>query len=351
MKKFEILDTTIRDGSYAINFTFTALDVYNIVKDLDQVGVKYIEVGHGVGFNAKKMGYTQAVESDEAYLEAANSAVTNAKYGMFCIVNVARLSDLKMAAKHNMGFVRIGADVSKIDEMEAYIKTAKDYGMTVMANFMKSYVLSPEALAEKALLAESFGAEAIYVVDSAGGMFPHHIRDYYNAIRKVSNVPLGFHGHNNLGLAIANSLEAVECGYGFIDSTLQGLGRSAGNAATEVLVAALEKQGYNTKIELLELLEIGQKYIQPLIDLKGSRILDTIAGYSEFHSSYMGHIHKYAAKYSVDPAKLIIEMAKIDKVNLDEAVLDKIAKELKKEAINLGKYDFRKYVGGEQDEL
>lgn len=351
MKKVNILEVTLRDGSYEINFAFTSSDTSIICKQLEGAGLKYVEVGHGVGLNASNSGHGKAVQTDEEYMIAAKNSLKKAKYGMFCIPGIARLSDVDLAAKHDMGFIRIGTNITEIPSSKEFIKKSKDYGMFVAANFMKSYALSPKEFAKTVLLSESYGADMIYLVDSAGGMFPKDIEDYYYAIRDVSDITLGFHGHDNLGFAVANSLKAVEVGFEFIDTSLQGLGRSAGNACTESFVAALKKLNYPCDVNLLKVLSAGQQYVKPLVQQRGKRLLDIISGFSDFHSSYMPHIQKYSAKYSVDPALLIIEMTKIDKVNLDDAVLDKIAQKIKKnEQIYLGQFEFNTYVGGEQDQ-
>lgn len=351
MKKPNILETTLRDGSYAINFSFTSSDTSIICKGLEDAGFEYIEIGHGVGLNASNTGNGQAVQTDEEYMIAAESVLKQAKYGMFCIPGIARLEDIDLAAKHNMRFIRIGTNATEVPESEEYVKRAKDYDMFVAANFMKSYALAPDKFVNMVKLSEKYGSDLIYIVDSAGGMFTDDIKRYYEAIRKVSDIPLGFHGHDNLGLAISNSIEAVNMGFEFVDSSLQGIGRSAGNASTEILVAALFKMGYELNIDFMEVLHIGQKYIQPLMTTNGKKLLDIVAGYSEFHSSYMHYIQKYSAKYCINPAILIIETCKIDKVHVNDELVDKVARRIKKdEEVYLGKYDFSRYVGREQDE-
>ncbi|MBI1984581.1 MAG: 4-hydroxy-2-oxovalerate aldolase [Candidatus Wildermuthbacteria bacterium] len=352
-KDVKILDATLRDGSYDVNFSFTSEDTSIICKALEDAGIQYIEVGHGVGLNADAMGYGKAMQTDEEYMVAAEKTLKKAKYGMFCIPKIARLEDIDLAHKHGMGFIRIGTNVTEVANSEQYIKRAKKHKMFVTANYMKSYAVPPKEFAKQVKLSQKYGADLIYIVDSAGGMFPEDIEKYYKAARSVTDLPLGFHGHDNLGLAVSNSLFAADLGIEFIDTTLQSLGRSAGNACTEVVVAALLKKGYNLPIDLLKILEAGQKHVQPLISKTGRMLLDTVAGYAEFHSSYMPKIQKYSAKYSVDPALLIIELCKIDKVNADENILDTIARKLKtkgRKEVSLGKYQFNRYLGGEQDE-
>lgn len=351
MKKITILETTLRDGSYAMNFSFTSTDTSIICKQLEDAGFEYIEIGHGLGLNASNSGHGVAAQTDEEYMAAAEEVLRKTKYGMFCIPGIARLEDLDLAKKHDMGFVRVGTDVDKTDESEQFIRKAKSLGMYVAANYMKSYAMEPDKFAKKVKLSEKYGADIIYIVDSAGGMFSDNIMKYYKAIRKLSDIPIGFHGHDNLGLAVSNSLAAVEMGIGLIDSSLQGLGRSSGNACTEILVAALKKKGYDTGIDFLKVLDIGQTYVQPLITARGKMPLDIVAGYADFHSSYMHHIMRYSSKHRIDPEILIIEMAKIDKVNLNEKVLDKIAHKIKRnEDIYIAKYGFNRYVGREQEQ-
>jgi len=250
-----------------------------------------------------------------------------------------------------MGFVRIGTDVTKIVQSEKFIKKAKEIGMFVTANYMKSYAIEPKKFAEKVKLSEKYGADMVYLVDSAGGMFADDISNYYKAIREVSSIPLGFHGHDNLGLGISNSLLAVDLGFEYVDSSLQGIGRSSGNASTEILVAALKKKGVETGIDFLKLLEIGWTYVQPLLNSKGKSPLDIVAGFADFHSSYMPKILKCSAKHHVDPAILIIELCRIDKIEADEKILEEIAKKLpKSKTVFTAKYGLDRYVGEEQEQ-
>nr|WP_321496419.1 hypothetical protein [uncultured Methanolobus sp.] len=351
MRKVNILETTLRDGSYAINFSFTSTDTSIICKELEEAGFEYIEIGHGVGLNASNRGYGNAAETDEDYMIAADSALKKSKYGMFCIPGIAKIEDIDKAAEHNMGFIRIGTNVTEVKDSTEYIKRAKDHGMFVAANYMKSYALPPEKFAEKVAISEKAGADLVYIVDSAGGMFRENIKEYYDGIRKYSNIQIGFHGHDNLGLGVSNSIEALEMGIDFVDSSLQGLGRSSGNACTEILVMALMKKGYELNIDYLKTLDIGQQYIQPLITSRGKMVLDIIAGYADFHSSFMHYVQRYSAKYNINPVSLIIEIGKVNKIQVNDKLMDEVCQKLtKNKNIYLGKYEFNRYVGNEQDE-
>jgi 4-hydroxy 2-oxovalerate aldolase len=350
LNKINLLDTTLRDGSYAVNFSFTSNDTSSICEGLEKSGIKFIEIGHGLGFNARNLGYGQSIQTDEEYMIAAKKVLVNSKFGMFCIPGIARLEDIDLAAKHDIGFIRIGTDVNKIETSKEFVKRAKDYGIQVSANYMKSYALTPEKFAEKVKISERYGADIIYVVDSAGGMFPEDVSKYFKEIRKNSEIQMGFHGHDNLGLAVANSLIAIDSGANIVDCSLQGLGRSSGNACTEILVMALIKKNFELGINYEEILEVGRKFVQPLISTNGKSQLDIIAGYADFHSSYMHHIMEFSTRYHVDPIKLIIEYSKINKVEIDKKELEKVATKLNQEGnIYTAKYRFNRYVGREQD--
>jgi len=347
-KNIKILDTTLRDGSYAVNYSFTSHDTQQICERLQGAGIEFIEIGHGVGMNGSA-NHGKAVQTDEEYLAAAAEVLSTSKFGMFCIPGIARLEDLDLAAKYNMDFIRIGTNLKDVEDAKPFIEKAKAHGMFVASNFMKSYVLEPKLFAEKVQIAESYGADLVYVVDSAGGMFPHQVAEYYKAVREVTSIPLGFHGHNNLMLGNANSLEAVRVGYDFVDTSLQGLGRSSGNACTEILVCTLEKMGIATGLDYHELLDTAFDLITPLVNSNGRHPIDVISGHADFHSSYMGLIRKYASKYSVDPIRLIEEVSKVNRVDVIEEDVDRVAKDLEKEDdLYIGKYRFNRYIGNEQ---
>jgi 4-hydroxy-2-oxovalerate aldolase len=263
MKEPIILDCTLRDGSYVIDFQFTKDDTFNIASELYKSHFEYIEVGHGIGLGASEKGINIAAATDLEYCQAANSAVgSKSKWGMFCIPGIAKLDDLMMSIDNNMGFVRIGTDVNKVEESKDFIKLAKDNGLKVFANFMKSYVISPQEFAELVQKSTDFGADGVYLVDSAGGMLPSQVRKFIvEAFNYNPNFVLGFHGHNNLGLGMANALVCIEEGVQYIDTSLQGFGRSAGNVQTEQLICTLDLLGINSKFDPIRIMDLGENLI------------------------------------------------------------------------------------------
>ncbi len=332
MKKITILDCTLRDGSYAIDYQFTAEDTAIIAAALEQAGLELIEVGHGVGMNASNCGKGVAAATDEEYLEAASRVLKRAKFGMFFIPGIGREDDLKMAAKYGMGFVRVGTNITEVDESAKYVELAKKLGLRVSANLMKSYALPPAEFLKQAKKSEKFGADILVVVDSAGGMLPQDVIDYISILKENTNLPIGYHGHNNLGLAVSNTLEAVKAGAITVDASLRGMGRSAGNAQTEILVLLLEKLGYFTGIDVYKAMDIAEGVLKPLMRREqGVDAVGVTSGYAQFHSSFLTTIYKVAQRYQIDPRELIVRVSEIDRVDVSEELAEGMAKELDKE--------------------
>ena len=346
-----ILECTLRDGSYAIDFQFTRQDTENIVRLLENAGFTMIEVGHGMGLGASEKGKGIAAETDETYLKTTAETIKKASWGMFCIPGIAELSHIDMAADYGMKFIRIGSNLENYRQSKLFIEKAKSYEMFVCSNFMKSYVLTPNDFTKYALECHNYGSDLVYIVDSAGGMFPEDLERYVLAVREKSDtLKLGFHGHHNLGMGVANALKAVELGIKIVDSSLQGFGRSAGNTPTEQIICALMRKGFDLSIDIIEVMNIGEKYIQPLINSKGLSSLDIVAGLALFHSSYMPIIKKYAIQYRVDPRHLIIAVCEDDKVNAAEELVENKAKYLQQLGIN-GNWSalYQQYYGEEQN--
>lgn len=326
-----ILECTLRDGSYAIDYQFSAEDTAIICAGLEVAGFDLIEIGHGLGLNASSIKHGLAAASDEAYLAAASGALKKAKFGFFCIPGIARLEDIDLAAKYKTGFIRVGTNVTEVDQAEPFIKRAKELGMMVFSNLMKSYAVPIDEFMKKVELSIKYGADVVAVVDSAGGMLPEDVRTYVSRIRNELGAQVDFHGHNNLHLAEANSLEAVKAGATIIDSSLQGMGRSAGNAQTELIVILLEKLGYHTGIDLYKTMDLGEKIVRPMMG--GGRGVDPISatlGAAQFHSSFLKIVERIAGKYGVDVRELITKVSEIDRIKVTEELAEKVAKSLSK---------------------
>jgi 4-hydroxy-2-oxovalerate aldolase len=323
-----ILEVTLRDGSYLIDFQFTAEDTANIAAALEGVGFRWIEVGHGLGLNASQSGKGSAAATDEEYLEAASRVLKHAQWGMFFIPGIGREEDLRLAAKYGMSFVRIGTNVTETAQAEPYIALAKELGFIVSYNAMKSYAVSPAEFGKIVARVHSWGTDIACLVDSAGSMDPDAVAAYFRAANGESASPLGFHGHDNLSLAMANTLRAIEEGAVLIDSSLQGMGRSAGNTVTEVLVAILQRRGLLSHVDLKAAMDVGQGLIQPLLGKRGIDPMAVTGGLARFHSSFTDKVQRYASKHQIDVRDLIVRLCQEDQVSAPDDLLERLSHEL-----------------------
>lgn len=324
----DILEVTLRDGSYLIDFQFTAQDTATIAAVLESAGFRWIEIGHGLGLGASRAGKGEAAAADEEYLAAAAGALRTARWGMFCIPGIATLDDLRKAADHGMSFVRIGTDVTRIEQARPFLEQAGKLGMLASYNAMKSYAVSAKDFGRRTAAARDWGAHIVCLVDSAGGMTPDDVTDYLQAARERCDGPLGFHGHDNLSLAVANSLRAIELGAALVDTSLLGMGRSAGNARSEVLAAVLKKRGQVPHIDLMATMDAGLGLIQPLMLNRGMDPLAVASGYACFHSSFTPKVRQHAERHGVDPRDLIVRLCEVDQVNAPDELLERLAREL-----------------------
>ncbi|MCE9626249.1 MAG: hypothetical protein K8R69_12500 [Deltaproteobacteria bacterium] len=261
-KQPNILDVTVRDGGYLINHNFTPEKVAQIAKGLSDAGISHAEISHGVGIGGKMIGFP-AIADDEELLSAAKQAAPDLKLSVF-------VSPIDIALPILPGLLeyfeigRVGVNVNQVVEAAKYVQKLKKYEKKVSIQLTRCHALPPEETVKAAKAAEELGADIVYVVDTFGSMFPEEARDYVAAVRAEIKVEVGFHGHNTMGLAIPNSMAAWEAGASWLDASLMGVGRGAGNANLEALVFLLQGQGLKKDVRLDKLCEASSDFILPL---------------------------------------------------------------------------------------
>lgn len=324
LKSPQLLECTLRDGSYAVDFQFTAEDTRIISGSLDALNFPYIEIGHGVGIGASRAGMPAAA-TDLAYARAAQLSVTRAKWGMFGIHGIVTIGEVRALRDEGMSFVRIGVDPGEISGALPLVDSARSLGLEVFVNLMKSYTQPPKAVGDALGALERAGAYGVYLVDSAGGMLPSEILAYIEVmLDKRNQALLGFHGHDNLGLAVAHSVTAASKGFDLIDCTMQGIGRSSGNAGTERLVALLRRLG-DERFDVAGVCQSGEELIRPRLPRAGYSGLDTFAGFTLFHSSYMPRLLAVAKRLRVDPYVLMQEHCAVDQLDASTEDLEALS--------------------------
>ena len=300
----QILECTLRDGSYAVDFAFTSGFTEKVVRELDRLGFPLIEVGHGVGIGAHDQGLTAGAD-DLAYARAAAAAEPNGRWGMFAIPGLAGVNEVESVIGEGAGFIRIGLDPDRFTEGLNFIESVNWGSCLVFVNFMKSHALDPDEIGRRVRILELAGVNGAYLVDSSGGMISTEIRDRARAMRESATFSLGFHGHDNLGLATAHSLTVADAGFDIIDSTLQGMGRSAGNTSSERFIGLMTRLNWQHDYDLISVVKAGQELIRPELPQAGYSGLDTLSGVYFFHTSFLPQLVAVAERHGVDPHVLM----------------------------------------------
>jgi 4-hydroxy 2-oxovalerate aldolase len=321
-----LVDTSLRDGMHSVSHAFTPEQMGAVAAALDPAGLRLVEVAHGDGLGGSSFQYGFAAASDLEYVEAVVAAAERTEVAVLLLPGIGTIKMLEEARQRGAGAVRVATHCTEADISAQHIAWAREQGMTTIGFLMMSHMLEPAALAEQAALMESYGAEVVYAVDSAGALVPDGARERVEALRERLEVEVGFHAHNNLGCAVGNSLAAVAAGATWVDGSLRGLGAGAGNAATEVLAAALDKAGVETGADVFALMDAAEDVVAPL--LPRPQIIDRgslMLGYAGVYSSFLRHTERAAEKYGVDARELLVELGRRGVVGGQEDVIIEVA--------------------------
>lgn len=331
-KKILISDPTLRDGSHAISHQLTAKQIAVYTAAAEAAGVPIVEVGHGNGLGASSLQVGESLLSDIEMLEVARKNLVNSRLGIFVLPGFATINkDLKMALKVGVDVVRVVSHCTEADITERHISYVRERGKEVYGNFMMTHMASKEVLIEECRKMESYGAEGVILMDSAGAYLPKDVTKKIGALVANLKIPVGFHAHNNLGLAIANSIAAVEAGATIVDGTARGFGAGAGNAQLEILVAVLERMGYSTGIDLYKILDavdIAEKELINVIPYPKS--ISIVSGLAGVFSGFAKHVERIAKEYDVDPRDVFFQLGRKKAVAGQEDLIIEVATQLAK---------------------
>jgi len=324
-----LFDNTLRDGGNVVGHGFPSALTVSIVRGLLDAGIQDIELGNCKGLGAyAKLGATKAC-SDREYFEILQPYVAKGRIGMFLMASCADKENIMEAKKAGLNFLRVGNNASDGAKSIDAIRMVKDAGMICRYSLMKAYVSTPKELAAEARMLQDAGVDKITIMDSAGTMYPEDATAYVAALKEACTIPVGFHGHSNLGLSQANALAAVKAGADEIDCGLLGMARSAGNCSTELAAATLKKEGYLPDVDLYKLLDYEENELIPAMEPYHYHVaVEPTAltlGLAGCHSNFLPLFKKVAAEYGVNVRRLIVEVSKINRKDPDEALIRKVA--------------------------
>ncbi|MCZ4120292.1 4-hydroxy-2-oxovalerate aldolase [Streptomyces sp. H39-S7] len=328
-----IHDPTLRDGHHAVRHQLDARQLRTYAAAANAAGVPVVEVGHGNGLGASSLQIGQALLSDTEMLTVVRTALTHSRMGVFMAPGWGTADDVRHAVALGADVVRIAAHCTEADVTERHLGLARDLGAEAHGVLLMSHMASPDQLAEQCGLLATFGAQAVGVFDSAGHYLPTDVTTRITAICAAVDVPVIFHGHNNLGLAVANSIAAIQAGASIIDATARGFGAGAGNTQLEVLVAVLERMGHRTDINLRALLNAADIAEAQL--MQAPQVIDSVSlvsGLAGVFSGFKKPVLDAAHHEGVDPVDLFFALGRRHVVAGQEDLIGDIARQLKQEA-------------------
>ena len=327
-KKVAVHDMTLRDGMHPKRHQMTLEQMKSVACGLDAAGVPLIEVTHGDGLGGSSVNYGFPAHTDEEYLSTVIPLMKNAKVSALLLPGIGTVDHLKMAHALGVHTLRVATHCTEADVSEQHIGMARQLGMDTVGFLMMAHMNSPEGLVTQAKLMESYGANCLYITDSAGHLLPDDVKARIGAVRQAlkPETELGFHGHHNLAMGVANSIAAIEAGANRIDAAAAGLGAGAGNTPMEVLVAVCARMGIHTGVDVWKIQDVAEDLVVPLMDFPIRIDRDALAsGYAGVYGSFLLFAKRAEAKYGVPAREILLELGRRKMVGGQEDMIEDTA--------------------------
>ncbi len=326
--KVVVHDMSLRDGMHPKRHQISMQQMQSIAAGLDEAGVPLIEVTHGDGLGGASVNYGFPAHSDEEYLRGVIPLLKKAKASALLIPGIGTVDHLHMAHECGVGTIRVATHCTEADVSEQHIGLSRKLGLDTVGFLMMAHMTDPAKLLEQARLMESYGANCIYATDSAGYMLPEHVRACIGLLREKlkPETEIGFHGHHNLAMGVANSVVAVEYGARRIDAAAAGLGAGAGNTPMEVFVAVCERMGIETGVDVFKISDVAEDLVVPIMDhpIRIDRDALTL-GYAGVYSSFLLFAKRASAKYGIPARDILVELGRRRMVGGQEDMIEDTA--------------------------
>lgn len=327
-RKVILHDMCLRDGMHAKREQISVDQMVKVATSLDDAGMPYVQVTHGAGLGGNSLQHGFAMARNEEYISAVASRMKQAKVSVLLIPGLGTMDELKSAYKAGARSVHVATHCTEADTSPQHIACARELGMDTTGFLMMAHLNDPKGLAEQAKLMESYGAHTVYITDSAGYMLPADVKSRVQALRDVlkPETEIGFHGHHNLGMGIANSIAAIDAGASRIDGSVAGLGAGAGNTPLEVFAAVCERMGIETGVNVFKLMDVAEDVIVPMMDhiVRVDRESLTL-GYAGVYSTFLLPAKRAAERYGVPARDILVELGRQKMIGGQEDMIDDTA--------------------------
>lgn len=330
-----ITDSSLRDGSHAKAHQFSTNDVAAIVDGLASAGVPVIEVTHGDGLAGSSYNYGfSEVDERELMATAVSTAAGRSQIAALMLPGLGTVDDIRACNDIGVSVVRIATHCTEADISKQHFGIARELGLETVGFLMMAHSQPPETLAQQARIMADAGCQCVYVVDSAGAMILDEVTDRVTALvdELGNDAQVGFHGHQNLSLGVANAVLAVRAGAVQIDGSTRAFGAGSGNPPTEALAAVLDRLDVTTGVDPLRMFDVAEEIVRPVMD--GECVLDRmslIMGYAGVYSSFLRHAYRAAERYDVSGADILMRCGERKLVGGQEDQIIDIAIELQRE--------------------
>lgn len=330
-----LTDTSLRDGSHHKRHQFTAEEVRSVVTALDEAGVPVIEVAHGDGLGGSSFTYGFSRTPEQELITTAVQTAKRAKIAVLMLPGVGVKDDILVAQDNGARICRIATHCTEADISVQHFGLARERGLETVGFLMMAHSQPPEALAKQARIMADAGCQCVYVVDSAGALVLEQVGDRVSALvaELGDDAQVGFHGHENLGLGVANSVIAARAGAAQIDGSVRRFGAGAGNTPLEAFVGVCDKLGIDTGVDFFAIVDAAEDVVRPV--MPEECLLDRLAlmmGYAGVYSSFLKHAYRQAERYQVSAAQILVRAGKRKLVGGQEDQLIDIALELQRES-------------------
>jgi 4-hydroxy-2-oxovalerate/4-hydroxy-2-oxohexanoate aldolase len=334
-KQITVHDMCLRDGMHPKRHQITVDEMVTVARAMDDAGVPLIEVTHGDGLGGTSVNYGFPAASDEEYLSAVCKEMKNTKVSALLLPGIGTVDHLKMAVDCGISTIRVATHCTEADVSEQHIQMATQIdGLDTVGFLMMAHMIEPEELLTQLKLMEEYGANCVYITDSAGYMLPEDVTARVELARAElkPETELGFHGHHNLAMGVANSIAAVAAGANRIDGSMAGLGAGAGNTPLEVFIAVCDRMGIETGVDTFKAMDIAEDLITPLMDHQVRVDRDALTlGYAGVYSSFLLFAKRSAEKYNLSSRDILVELGRRRTVGGQEDMIEDLALDMAKE--------------------